>query len=293
MHTKFTSFNYCRVLVTFTILMNLKKFNMKHIIRIKNLKSIIIISLVLSSAISSTYPDYKEAKVVKHLGNKLPLNLVLINSKGEKVKLSELIDKPTIIDFCYYRCSGICTPLMTEIADVIGKVKYEPGRDYNILSISIDQNETPEMAAQKKNAMFGLINKKIPDSGWLFLTGDSTNIYQLTDAAGFEFKRTYGGFLHKGVLIFVDKSGEIVQYLSPGYTAKGDFQILPSSFEVALKGAQTGEISSTIESVLKTCYTFIPKGMDALVFGLILLTSLIVVVTVIIIIKRVKPRRSI
>ena len=253
----------------------------------------IILFAALSIFNSMTYADYKEVKVVKHLGNKLPLDLIFVNSKGEKVKLSELINKPTIIDFCYYRCAGICTPLMTEIADVIGKVKYNPGKDYNILSISIDQNETPAMAAQKKHAMFGLINKKIPDSSWMFLTGDSTNIYQLTDAAGFHFKRTYGGFLHKGVLIFVDKTGKIVQYLSPGYTAKGDFQILPSRFEVAIEGAQTGEISSTIESVLKTCYTFIPKGKDALVFGLILLTGLVAIVIVLIIIKRVKPRRSI
>ena len=266
---------------------------MKYVLRIAEPIFFIIVFILLFSVNSITYPDYKEAKVVKHLGNKLPLNLVFLNSKGEKVKLSDLINKPTIIDFCYYRCSGICTPLMTEIADVIGKVKYEPGKDYNIISISIDQNETPEMAAQKKRAMLGLISKKIPESGWLFLTGDSTSIYQLTDAAGFHFKRTYGGFLHKGVLIFVDKNGEIVQYLSPGYTQKGDFQILPSRFEVAIEGAQTGEISSTIESVLKTCYTFIPKGKDVLVFGLILFMALVVVITVLIIIKRVKPRRSI
>ena len=266
---------------------------MKFLFKITTLSYIFIFLIFLSFVNSTAYADYKEAKVVKHLGNKLPLDLVFVNSKGEKVKLSELINKPTIIDFCYYRCAGICTPLMTEIADVIGKVKYNPGKDYNILSISIDQNETPAMAAQKKHAMVGLINRKIPESGWMFLTGDSTNIYKLTDVAGFHFKRTYGGFLHKGVLIFVDKTGEIVQYLSPGYTSKGDFQILPSRFEVALEGAQKGEVSSTIESVLKTCYTFIPKGKDGLIFGIILLTGALVIVVVLIIIKRVKPRRTI
>jgi len=264
------------------------KFGVRFFIQL-----LLIFLVILIPFCKPIYADYKEAKVVKHLGNNLPLNLVFVNSKGEKVKLSDLINKPTIIDFCYYRCSGICTPLMTEIADVIGKVKYEPGKDYDILSISIDQNETPEMAAQKKHAMIGLISRKIPEAGWLFLTGDSTNIYQLTDAAGFHFERTYSGFLHKGVLIFVDKTGKIAQYLSPGYTEKGDFQILPSRFEVAIEGAQTGEISSTIESVLKTCYTFIPKGKDALVFGLILFMGFIAVITVLIIIKRVKPKRSI
>ena len=200
---------------------------------------ILFLLVTLFISLSSTYADYNTAKVEQHLGKKIPLDLAFVNSKGDTVLLKDLINKPTVIDFCYYRCVGICTPLMTEIADVIGKVKYEPGKDYDIISISIDQNETPEMAAQKKHAMVGLINRKIPDSAWVFLTGDSTNIYKLTDVAGFQFKRTRGGFLHKGVLVFVDKDGKIVQYVSPGYTNKGDFQILPSGFEVAIEGAQS------------------------------------------------------
>ena len=248
--------------------------------------------ITLFFMLSSAYADYNTAKVVQHLGNKIPLNLKFINSKGDTVQLKNLIDKPTVIDFCYYRCVGICTPLMVEISDVIGKVKYEPGKDYDIISISIDQNETPVMAAQKKHAMVGLINRKIPDSAWVFLTGDSTNIYKLTDAAGFQFKRTRGGFLHKGVLIFVDKDGKIVQYLSPGYTNKGDFQILPTGFEVAVEGAQHSRISETISSVLKTCYTFIPKGKDFWVLMIVLAAGAIVVFTVLFIIKRFNPKRS-
>jgi len=261
--------------------------------KLKLFTRIILFFLVaLSVSLSSTYADYNNAKVVQHLGKKIPLDLVFLNSKGDTVQLKNLINKPTVIDFCYYRCVGICTPLMTEISDVIGKVKYEPGKDYDIISISIDQNETPEMAAQKKHAMVGLVNRKIPDSAWVFLTGDSTNIYKLTDVAGFQFKRTRGGFLHKGVLVFVDKDGKIVQYVSPGYTNKGDFQILPSGFEVAIEGAQSGKISSTIASVLKTCYTFIPKGKDFWVLMLVLATGIIVVFTVLFIIKRVNPKKS-
>lgn len=253
-----------------------------------------VIALLLSLSINTgtAYADYNSAKIVQHLGNKIPLNLSFINSRGDTVSLRSLIDKPTVIDFCYYRCVGICTPLMTEISDVIGRVKYDAGKDYDIISISIDQNETPVMAAQKRHAMVGLISHKIPDSAWVFLTGDSTNIYKLTDAAGFQFKRTRGGFLHKGVLVFVDKDGKIVQYLSPGYTKKGDFQILPSAFEVAVEGAQSGTISDTIAGVLKTCYTFIPKGKDFWVLMIVLATGFIVVITVLGIIKRVNPKRS-
>lgn len=253
---------------------------------------ILVLFLSLTVSINTAYADYNSAKVVQHLGKKIPMDLSFVNSKGDTVSLRSLIDKPTVIDFCYYRCVGICTPLMTEISDVIGKVKYDAGKDYDIISISIDQNETPQMAAQKRHAMVGLISHKIPDSAWVFLTGDSTSIYKLTDATGFHFKRTYGGFLHKGILIFVDKDGKIVQYLSPGYTKKGDFQILPSAFEVAVEGAQSGTISETIAGVLKTCYTFIPKGKDFWVLMIVLATGFIVVITVLGIIKRVNPKRS-
>jgi protein SCO1/2 len=247
-----------------------------------------IFLLTLSFSISPTYADYDSAEIVHHLGRKIPLNLVFTNSDGKKVFLKDLVNKPTVLDFCYYQCAGICTPLMLEISDVIGKVKYEPGKDYNIISISIDQNETPEMAAGKKRAMIGMADRKIPDSSWVFLTGDSTSIYALTDAAGFEFKRSYGGFLHKGVLIFLDRSGKIVQYLDPGYEKSGNFQILPSNFELAIKKAGNGEVTSTIEKVLQTCYSFIPKGNDLLVLMLVLASGLLSIAVVFIVIKKAK-----
>ena len=250
-----------------------------------------IILMTFFIVINSAYADYNSAEVVRHLGKQIPLNLTFVNSNGKKILLKDLIDKPTVLDFCYYRCAGICTPLMVEIADVIGKVKYEPGKDYRIISISFDQNETPAMAAQKKRAMTGLINYKIADSGWIFLTGDSTNIYKLTNTAGFEFKRTLGGFLHKGVLVFVDKTGKIVRYMNPNYTRKGDFQILPAAFELSISDASKGIVKSTIENVLATCASFIPKGKDAFILLLIFVVGLLTMTTVIIIIKKAKPGR--
>ena len=122
----------------------------------------------------------------------------------------------------------------------------------------------------------------------MFLTGDRTSIYTLTDAAGFRFKRSHGSFLHKGVLIILDKTGKIVQYLDPGYEKSGDFQILPSGFELAIEKAGTGEVTSTIEKVLQTCYSFIPKGNDLLVLMLVLASGLISVAGVFLVIKKAK-----
>ena len=252
----------------------------------KELIHILLFSIF--SIFTSVRADYDSAEIVHHLGSRVPLDLTFTDSNGREVLLKDLINKPTVLDFCYYNCAGICTPLMLEISDVIGKVKYEPGADYKIISISIDQNETSKMARDKKKAMIGMADRDVPDSAWVFLTGDSTNIYKLTDVAGFRFKRSYGGFLHKGVLIFLDKTGRIVQYLDPGYKKTGDFSILPSSFELAVKKAGTGEVTSTIEQVLQTCYSFIPKGNDLLVLMLVMASGIISVAIVFVVIKKAK-----
>ena len=248
--------------------------------------------MAFSLVVKSVYADYNSAKVVRHLGKTIPLNLKFADSKGESVLLKDLINKPTVLDFCYYRCAGICTPLMVEIAGVIGKVKYEPGKDYKVISISFDENETPAMADQKKRAMTGLINHKISDSGWVFLTGDSTSIYKLTDAAGFEFKRTPGGFLHKGVLVFVDKAGKIVKYMNPNYDRNSNFEILPTAFELSIDDASNGVVKSTIQNVLATCASFIPKGKDAYILLLVFITGLLTMATVIVIIKKAKIKSN-
>ncbi len=256
----------------------------------KAIRIISILLLVIFFTSPPAYADYDSVEIIYHLGEKIPLNLTFTNSDGNKVLLKDLVNKPTVIDFCYYNCAGICTPLMLEVSDVIGKVKYAPGIDYNIISISIDQNETSRMAADKKKAMIGMADREVPDSSWCFLTGDSTSIYKLTDAAGFRFKRSYGGFLHKGVLIILDKSGKIVQYLDPGHQKTGDFQILPSNFALAIKKASEGEVTSTIEKVLQTCYSFIPKGNDLLVLMLVLASGIVSVAVVFVVIKKANLR---
>lgn len=249
--------------------------------------------MILFLACGSVYADDNTPEVVEHLGNKIPLNIKLKNSRGQQVLLKDLINKPTVIDFVYYRCPGICTPLMMEVSDVIGKVKYEPGKDYNIISISIDQNETSEMAADKKHAMVGMSTREIPDYAWTFLTGDSVSIFKLAKAAGFGFKRNYTGFLHKGVLIFVDKEGKIVQYLSPGYLKETEgFQILPSEFELAIKKASKSEVTPTLAKVLQTCYSFVPKGRSMIVLLLVLASGLITVTAVFIIIRKANIRKK-
>ena len=252
----------------------------------------ISILLILLLTANSTFADYDSPGVVQHLGEKIPLNLKYVNSEGEQIVLKDLINKPTVLDFCYYKCAGICTPLMLGLSDVVRQVKYEPGKDYNIISISIDQNETTELAAQRRHTISTVLGRNLPDSVWAFLTGDSTNIYALTDAAGFHFQRTTGGILHKGVLVFVDKDGKIVRYLDPGYNQDGSFKIIPATFELAIKDASTGTVTPALISILKTCSSFIPKGKDMLILLLVLGSGILTTAFVFIIVKKANVSRE-
>ncbi len=198
--------------------------------------------------------------VEKKLGETVPLNLYFNDSNGQKVLLKDLVTKPTVIDFAYYKCTGICTPLMTEIADVVGKVDLKPGKDYNILTVSINPAETSADAENKKKEMFALINEKVPDASWRFLTGDSVTIKALTDAAGFHFEKQGNTFLHTGLLIFISKEGKICRYLEPGYDTQGNFQILPLDFKMSVIDAARGQAIPVIDQVLRFCFAFQPKN---------------------------------
>ncbi len=216
------------------------------------------------------------------LGSFIPLNAEFLDSNGKKVLLKDLITKPTVIDFAYYKCTGICTPLMTEIADVVNKVDMTPGKDYNLITISFNPDEMPKDAAEKKLQIVALLNNRIPESSWKFLTGDSLNIKRVTDAAGFHFERQGSGYIHTGSLIFVSKDGKICRYLRPDFNYRGDFRILPFDFKMALIEASKGEAIPVVDNALKYCFKYEPKN-QAYVFDVFKVSGITIIVAVILV----------
>ncbi len=196
----------------------------------------------------------------QQLGKIIPLDASFYDSKGNEVTLREIINKPTVIDFAYYKCTGICTPLMTEVADVMNRVDMKAGKDYQVITISFDENEMPKDAAEKKAGMINLLRSGIPASSWWFLTGDSLNIKKITEAAGFHFERHGNTFVHIGILMFVSKDGKICRYLEPGFNYRGDFRILPFDFKMALLDASKGQAIPVIDKALRYCFTYQPKN---------------------------------
>ncbi len=226
----------------------------------KYLIKIICISFLIF--IGSVFPANQEheTNIKEHLGAKLPLDLKFKDSNGKTVTLGDIFKKSTALAFVYYHCPGVCTPLMNEITHVVNESHLIPGKDYNVVTISIDQKEGPVDAKQKKANFLKILKPGFPPNAWKFLTGDSASIHTATDIAGFNFERTGNTFIHTAALIFVSKDGKICRYLYPSYTADGQFNILPFDFKMANIETAQGNLMPTVGKILQFCFSYDPTS---------------------------------
>jgi len=225
-----------------------------------------------------------EIGVVEHLDDYLPDSISLINEAGEQVWLSDLIDKPTVLNFVYYRCPGICSPLMEAVADVMDKSDLVPGEDYQVFTISFDPSETIDLGIRKKNNYLNLMNNpaKVEEAktGWQFFVSDSASIVNVTRATGFKYKKAGNDFTHAASLIVVSPNEKITRYLN------GLF-FLPFEWKMAIVEASKGQSGATMNKVLRFCFSYDPQGQTYVLnvtkisgiiiifFGLVLLLFLV------------------
>jgi protein SCO1/2 len=191
--------------------------------------------------------------IEEHLGRMLPLDLLVYDEEGHLVPLGTMVDRPTIFTFVYYRCPGICSPLLTELSEIVEKMDLEPGKDYRIITLSFDPEETPDLAAGKKESYLSLMDRKIDPGAWRFLTADSGTIARLTDAAGFYFRRDGPNFIHAGALIITSPEGRVTRYIN-------GIRYLPFDVKMALVEASDGKVGPTITKILQFCYAYDPEG---------------------------------
>ncbi len=198
-----------------------------------------------------------EIGIVEHLDEFLPDSISLINENGEQVWLADLIDKPTVLNFVYYRCPGICSPLMEAVAGVMDKSDLVPGEDYQVLTISFDPSETIDLGVRKKANYLNLMNNQdkveAAKDGWKFFVSDSASIVRATEATGFKYQKTGNDFLHAASLTVVSPDEKITRYLNGLY-------FLPFEWKMAIVEASKGQSGPTLNKVLRFCYSYDPNG---------------------------------
>lgn len=252
--------------------------------KIKNVVLYLIyLSMITMVFAQNTKP---EVGIEEQLGKNIPLNLEFYDEDGYLLKLSDIIDKPTILNLVFFECRGICTPLLTELAENVNRVDLEPGKDYQILTVSFDHTEKPQLAAAKKINYIKLLERPIKPSAWRFMTGDSINVKTLTDAVGYYYKKEEDQFIHAGALIFISPDGKITRYLM-------GIDFLPFNIKMALIEASEGKVGPTIAKLLKFCYAYDPEGRTyALNITRIIGIGMIFLIAAFAIFLTVKPKKA-
>lgn len=189
------------------------------------------------------------ADLLERLGEKVPLDVTFRDESGRPVRLRDLVTGPTVILPVYYSCTNVCNYLQGGLARALPELRLRPGQDYRIISLGIDENETPELAARYQRLYLSGMQRPFPDDGWRFLTGGAASIRRVTDAAGYQFHRQGRDFVHPVACFVITGDGMIVRYLYG--TA-----FLPKDLTLALLEARRGQVGVTIRKLVSYCFSY-------------------------------------
>lgn len=223
------------------------------------MKLIIIYLLALAPAIlpgegfSRSDDEGLTAGLTEKLGSFVSGDLMFRNEDSVLVNLKYQIDKPTLLTLVYYQCPDVCDPLMMGVAELIDRSDVEIGKDYQVLTVSFNWDETPVLARKKKKMMSEHLATKGAIDNWHFFTGDSANIMELTREVGYGFYRKGNDFFHPAVSILLSPSGKVVNYMN-------GILYNPVEFGMIVKSAGEEKVSTTMIRRLKYCFNYDPEG---------------------------------
>ena len=198
-----------------------------------------------------TTPD--EVGIDEHLGGQVALDAVLRDEDGNDVTLRRLVDKPTILTLNYFTCTSICSPLLNGLVDALNRVGIEPGRDFQVITLSFDPKDTPEVAFQKRINYLRQMNRPFPPAAWRFLTGSAEATKEVTDSVGFSFRPAGSGFAHPGAVVVLTPGGIVSRYLY-------GISFISADVQMAVEEASKGQVRPSIAKVLAFCYSYDPAG---------------------------------
>ena len=201
----------------------------------------------------------KGVQVSQHLNQQLPLDATFVDDTGKQVKLGEYFgQKPAILTMVYYNCPMLCSEELDGLTGALEMVHLTPGKDFNVVVISIDPTETPALAAQKKAFYLKRYGRPETANGWHFLTGKAPDIDAVTNAVGFGYVRvpgpdgTMSQFAHASSIEVVTTQGRLAQYyLGVEYS--------PKDVLLGLIEASGNKIGSPVANILTYCYHYDPE----------------------------------
>ncbi len=237
---------------------------------------------------------FTEVGIDQKLNEQLPLELTFRDEKGEVVELQEYFHtKPVILSLVYYKCPMLCTQVLNGMVETFRTMKMTAGKEFEVVTVSIDHHETPEMAAEKKETYVEEYGRPGVAEGWHYLVGDSLAIKRLADAVGFKFvyDQPTKQFAHASGIMVATPQGKVARYLyGIEYGAK--------DLNFSLMEAAQEKIGSAVDKILLLCYHYDPTtGKYGLVVANLLraggaLTVVLIAAYVVFNIRREKRKAS-
>ena len=197
--------------------------------------------------------------VAQHLNQQLPLGLTFTDDAGQQVKLGGYFGKrPAILALVYYQCPMLCSEELNGLTGALQMVNFVPGKDFDVIVVSIDPSEGTDLAAAKKRSYLKRYGHPETANGWHFMTGTQENIDALTKAVGFGYVKIPGPdgkltqFAHASSIQIVTPQGKLAQYYM-------GVEYSPKDLRLGLVEASANRIGSPVDNILTYCYHYDPK----------------------------------
>jgi protein SCO1 len=196
--------------------------------------------------------------IKQNLNSQLPLGLSFTDDEGKQVQLSSYFGrKPAILALVYYQCPMLCSEELNGLTGALEMVDEVPGRDFNIIVVSIDPSEGTDLAAAKKRSYLKRYGHPETAAGWHFMTGTQENIDAITKAVGFGYVKIPGPdgkltqFAHASSIQIVTPEGKLAQYYM-------GVEYSPKDLRLGLVEASSNRIGSPVDNILTYCYHYDP-----------------------------------
>ncbi len=204
---------------------------------------------------ASVRPPYLEnVGIEQHLDGQVPPDLIFVDDTGRTIKLGDYFGKkPLILNLVYYNCTMLCGEALAGLTGAMKMVKFDVGNEFEVVTVSFNPKETPEIAAAKKKEYLRRYGRPGADAGWHFLTGSPESINALTKAVGFQYQYDpkINQYAHATAIMVLTPQGRISRYF---YGV--DFP--PKDLRMGLVEASQGKIGNAVDQVLLYCYHYDP-----------------------------------
>lgn len=199
-------------------------------------------------------PTLKDVGIDQRLNEQVPLDAVFKDDEGREVRLGEYFKgKPVMLALIYYSCPMLCNQVLNGMLSSVRQVSFNAGEEFQIVAISFDSRETPQLAASKKQTYVKAYNRANGNAGWHFLTGDEANIKRVTNAVGFRYKwdDKTNQFAHASGMFLLTPEGKLARYFY-------GIEYRPRDVRLGLVEASQNQIGTPADTLMLYCYHYDP-----------------------------------